>query len=268
MFYVGPAAGILISGLVAPLLLGLFGEGSWWIVWAGLAVVSLAMTSMLPTLRVAEPALSAGATSSGIRVRPILAYLAGYGLFGAGYIAYMTFMVAYVRNAGGGEWAQSAFWTCVGLGAFAQPWVWGSAMARARSGRVTSVLIGITAIGALIPLMGNSPLVLAASAVVFGNAFFAVVSSTTAFSRLNYPPEAWPKAIAMMTVAFGIGQICGPIVTGAITDAVGSLSYALNVSAGVLVAGAAACLIYAATRQEAPQSSTASRSVPAEPRVS
>ncbi len=169
----------------------------------------------------------------------------------------MTFMIAYVRNAGGGELAQSAFWTCVGVGAFAQPWVWGGVMARARSGRVTALLIAITAAGALIPLLGTSPLVLAASAVIFGNAFFAVVSSTTAFSRLNYPAEAWPKAIALMTIAFGAGQIAGPIVTGAITDAAGSLSYGLNVSAAVLVAGAATCLIHAARRRDQSQGDVA-----------
>jgi len=256
LFYVGPAVGILISGFVAPLLLGLLGPGSWWIVWAGLAAVSLALTALLPTLRVTEPKPAAGTATANVRIMPILIYLAGYGLFGAGYIAYMTFMIAYVRDAGGGEWAQSAFWTCVGVGALAQPWVWGGVMAKARSGRVTALLIAITSVGALIPLMGNSSLVLAASAVIFGNAFFAVVSSTTSFSRLNYPAEAWPKAIALMTTAFGIGQIAGPIVTGAITDTVGSLSYALNISAAVLVAGAAACMIYAASPRDQSQRKT------------
>jgi len=73
---------------------------------------------------------------------------------------------------------------------------------------------------------------------VFGVAFFAVVGSTTAFVRFNYPPAAWPSAIAAMTISFGIGQTLGPIVVGAITDALGSLSYALNVSAGLLALGA------------------------------
>ena len=40
----------------------------------------------------------------------MLIYLIGYFLFGAGYIAYMTFMVAYVRDAGAAL-AQSGFWT-------------------------------------------------------------------------------------------------------------------------------------------------------------
>ncbi|RYE39623.1 MAG: YbfB/YjiJ family MFS transporter, partial [Hyphomicrobiales bacterium] len=63
--------------------------------------------------------------------------------------------------------------------------------------------------------------------------------STTAFVRANYPPQLWPKAIALMTIAFGLGQIVGPVVTGAITDAFGSLRYALAISAAALALGAA-----------------------------
>jgi MFS family permease len=72
----------------------------------------------------------------------------------------------------------------------------------------------------------------------------------TAFARLNFQPEAWPKAIALMTVSFGTGQTLGPIAIGAITDAMGNLSYALSVSAAVLLAGVAACLAYAAFRRD------------------
>jgi len=73
---------------------------------------------------------------------------------------------------------------------------------------------------------------------VFGVAFFAVVASTTAFVRFNYPAAEWPKAIAAMTIVFGIGQTLGPLVVGAITDATGSLSTALTVSAATLALGA------------------------------
>ena len=73
---------------------------------------------------------------------------------------------------------------------------------------------------------------------MFGVSFFALVGSTTAFVRFNFSPAAWPKAIAAMTIAFGVGQTLGPIFVGAITDAIGSLSYALNVSAAMLAVGA------------------------------
>lgn len=250
LFYIGPAVGILISGFVAPFVLEWCGAGSWWVVWALLAVISAAMSLPLPGLRLSEPSQAAGSAKAAIRTGPIIFYLIGYTFFGAGYIAYMTFMIAYVRNAGAGAAAQSAFWTCIGVGAIIQPWVWGSVMARAASGRLTALLLAITAVGALIPALGSAPLVLAISAAVFGNAFFAVVSSATAFARLNYPPNAWPSSIAMVTLAFSIGQTLGPIATGAITDAFGSLSYALNVSAAMLVAGVVACMIHTITRRD------------------
>jgi hypothetical protein len=150
----------------------------------------------------------------------------------------MTFMIAYVRDAGGSAAAQSAFWCLIGLSAFASPWVWRGVLARGRSGRATAIILGVNTIGAVMPLFGHSALLLASSALVFGVAFFAVVASTTAFVRFNYPPAEWPKAIAAMTIVFGVGQTLGPFVVGAITDAMGSLSYALSVSAVTLALGA------------------------------
>jgi predicted MFS family arabinose efflux permease len=171
-------------------------------------------------------------------IRPVIVFLAAYFLFGAGYIAYMTFMIAYVRDGGGGALAQSAFWSLIGLSALVTPWVWRRILNLDRGGLSMTIVLGVNAIGAAIPLLGHTPLLLGLSALVFGVAFFAVVTSTTAFVRFNYPPAAWPTAIAAMTISFGIGQTLGPVVVGAITDAMGSLSYALNVSAAMLAVGA------------------------------
>jgi len=173
-------------------------------------------------------------------IMPVLIYLVGYFLFGAGYIAYMTFMIAYIRDAGGGAVAQSAFWSLIGASAFVTPWVWPGVLALNRGGISTAIILSANAVGAALPLLGHSTPLLALSALVFGVAFFAVVASTTAFVRFNYPPAEWPMGIAAMTIAFGIGQTLGPIAVGAITDALGSLSYALNVSAAMLAVGAIA----------------------------
>ena len=239
LFYAGPGLGILSSGLIAPFVLQAFGPGSWWIVWWAMTLLSLVL--ILPLL-LAPLGSGDGGRSARRRstspIRPVLIYLIGYFLFGAGYIAYMTFMIAYVRDAGGGAAAQSAFWSLIGVSAFVTPWVWRRVLALDRGGLTTTIILGVNAIGAALPIFGHSPLLLAISALVFGVAFFAVVGSTTAFVRFNYPPAAWPTAIAAMTISFGIGQTLGPIVVGAITDAMGSLSFALNVSAAMLALGA------------------------------
>jgi predicted MFS family arabinose efflux permease len=238
LFYAGPGVGILASGLIAPYTLLAFGPGSWWIVWWALALLSLVM--IIPLWL--APLGGNGQFDSEVRVkfsvRPVLIYLAAYFLFGAGYIAYMTFMIAYVRDGGGGATAQATFWGLIGISAFATPWVWRRVLALDRGGLATTIILGTNAIGAALPIFGHSPILLAVSALVFGVAFFAVVGSTTAFVRLNYPPSEWPAGIAAMTIAFGIGQTLGPIAVGAITDAVGSLSSALNVSAALLALGA------------------------------
>jgi predicted MFS family arabinose efflux permease len=215
-----------------------FGPGSWWIVWWAMTLLSLIMILPLLLAPLGATAATGSAGSSKFAVPPVLIYLTAYFLFGAGYIAYMTFMIAYVRDGGGGAAAQSTFWSLIGVSAFVTPWVWRRVLALDRGGLSTTMILGVNALGASLPIFGHSPLLLAISALVFGVAFFAVVGSTTAFVRFNYPPAAWPTAIAAMTISFGIGQTLGPIVVGAITDAMGSLSFALNVSAAMLAAGA------------------------------
>lgn len=239
LFYAGPGSGILSSGLIAPFVLQACGPGSWWIVWWALTLLAVVMIVPLLLAPLGGGAVVNSAAPPQFLIRPVLIYLIGYFLFGAGYIAYMTFMIAYVRDGGGGAAAQSTFWSLIGLSAFATPWVWRRVLALDRGGLTTTIILGVNAVGAALPIFGHSPLLLAISALVFGVAFFAVVGSTTAFVRFNYPPAAWPTAIAALTISFGIGQTLGPIAVGAITDAMGSLSFALNVSAALLAIGAA-----------------------------
>ena len=238
LFYIGPGFGILFSGLIAPFVLQAFGPGSWWIVWWAMTLLTAVL--VIPLLTTPIDAGNGFDDNKPARfpIRPALVYLAGYFLFGAGYIAYMTFMIAYVRDGGGGAAAQSAFWCLLGLSSFVTPWAWQHLLARNNGGLSTAIILGVNTLGAALPLLGHSVLLLTISALIFGVSFFAIVASTTVFVRFNSPPSAWSNGIAVMTIAFGIGQTVGPTVVGAITDAFGNLSYALNASALLLALGA------------------------------
>jgi predicted MFS family arabinose efflux permease len=238
LFYAGPGLGILASGLIAPFVLQAFGPGSWWIVWWAMTLLTAIMIVPLLLAPLGSSALAGQQARTRFSIKPVAIYLTAYFLFGAGYIAYMTFMIAYVRDGGGDASAQSLFWSLIGISAFATPWVWRRVLAFHRGGLSMTIILGVNALGAGLPIFGHSPLLLAISALIFGVAFFAVVGSTTAFVRFNYPPSEWPAGIAAMTISFGIGQTLGPIAVGAITDALGNLSYALNLSAAMLALGA------------------------------
>src|SRR4029077_10966489 len=98
LFYAGPGIGILASGLIAPFVLQAFGPGSWWIVWWAMTLLTAVL--VIPLLMTPIGAGNGFDVNKQAQfpIRPALVSLAGYFLFGAGYIAYMTFMIAYVRD--------------------------------------------------------------------------------------------------------------------------------------------------------------------------
>jgi MFS family permease len=141
LFYAGPGIGILFSGLIAPFVLQAFGPGSWWIVWWAMTILTTLMIVPLLLTPLDSSAL-AGPTAHGrFSIGPVAIYLLAYFLFGAGYIAYMTFMIAYVRDGGGGAAAQSLFWSLIGLSAFVTPWVWRRVLALDRGGLSMTIIL-------------------------------------------------------------------------------------------------------------------------------
>ena len=241
LFYAGPGLGIFLSGVTVPFVLEFGGEYEWRIAWAILAGQALVLAMMI-AMRAGRYALQVTASSEDrpqTTVRPHMRLLlAGYFLVGAGYIAYMTFMIAWVQNDGGAAGIQALFWAVIGAAAMASPWIWSGLLRSLGNGHAFAVLTAVTAVGAALPLAWGSLGALLVSASLFGVAFFAVVASTTAFVRRNLPPADWASAIGALTVSFSLGQMIGPVLVGAVNDRTQGLSGGLWVSALLLVAAA------------------------------
>jgi predicted MFS family arabinose efflux permease len=235
LYYAGPGLGIFVSGAAVPVWLG--AGGGWpgaWVMLAGLSAVLA-----LPLLAVRA---AGGGTADGgggpvplARMAPLML---GYAGFGVGYIGYMTFVFAWVRERWGEGSGQAGFWMVLGLGVMAAPWLWARLMDRLPAARAFGVLTALCGVAAALPLAGAGDGWLWASAALFGASFFAVVATTTQFVRQNMAPEAWPRGVAAVTIAFSLGQTAGPVLSGWAGDAMGGLSAALGFSAAVLLAGA------------------------------
>ncbi|MBV9078619.1 MAG: YbfB/YjiJ family MFS transporter [Methylobacteriaceae bacterium] len=241
LFYGGAGIGILLSGLVTPFLLAKLGAGSWPAAWLVFGALALPMAA---AVGLAAPRGQVGGANAAepVRTGAMTAFLLAYTLFGAGYIAYMTFMLAFVQETGAGPGLQAAFWATIGIATMASPWLWAGVLRTGLHGRAFAILTAVTALGAALPLARGGLATLIVSAAVFGCAFFSVVASTTAFVRRNYAPGAWPSAIGRLTIAFSLGQTVGPVAVGAVTDAWRGLSAGLWTSVGLLVAAVAAAL--------------------------
>jgi predicted MFS family arabinose efflux permease len=239
IYFAGGGFGVTLSALSVPMLLETVGWRGGWLVLGGLAIAAGAIA--LPALQRAPlPAeLSPSAKESPWSPRKITIELIGYVLFGAGYIAYATFIIAQLRSNSDFTPREIAFfWGFLGCAAIAGVFVWGPVLSRLKGGRGAAAVIAAVAIGAALPLMSSSRPIAYLSALLFGGSFLSTITAVTSFARRVAPPEAWTRAIAALTVAFGIGQCVGPILSGYLSDGPDGVRTGLKVSAAVLFASA------------------------------
>lgn len=235
VFFVGPGLGIVISALAVPPVLAYWGWSAAWLAIATLSLIA-APISAPALVRARRPALPPQGTRHGAwPVRRALPLLIAYGTYGAGYIAYMTFIIAYLRSQQKfGEGEITLFWTILGLSGILGAVVWGAVLDRVKAARGTVLLTALLAIGSILPLLSTGRATAYLSAVVFGGVFLSIVTSVTTYVRRMVPPHAWASAIGLFTAMFAFGQCIGPILSGAVSDGVHGIAAGLWLSGAIL----------------------------------
>lgn len=236
VYFAGAGIGITASALAVPPLLAM----GWRTGWLALGALGLAATlyGWLVLHRAPETSYKVGSARGGWSARFMACKLVAYALFGAGYIAYATFIIAHLRSSEGFDGASiTAFWAILGLAAIATAFAWGPVLGRLRGGWGASATIGTVTIGAALPLLWHGPVSAFLSAFLFGGSMLAVIAAVTSFARRAAKPHAWTSAIAALTIAFGIGQCIGPVLSGALSDGPNGIRAGLWVSAAILLLG-------------------------------
>lgn len=250
IYYGGTGFGILLSALLVPQVLRWASDvpHGWTWAWWALALASGAATCLLGWAARAMPDPSAAATpvaasamqsaAEPAALRQFGWALSGYALFGMGYIGYMTFVIALLREQGASAGFVTLFYALLGIACVASSRLWAGLLDRYRGGQPQALLNGLLGVATLLPVLSPSAPVALVSGVVFGGVFLSVVASTTALVRHNLPPARWAQGISLFTIVFALGQIVGPTVTGWISDGPGGLARGLVASAIALWLGA------------------------------
>lgn len=160
-----------------------------------------------------------------------------YGLFGFGYVVTATFLVAIVRAGEGGRLFESVVWLVTGVSIIASTWLWNRVAARKGLARAYAAGMVVEAVGVIASVAVGGyagPLI---AAVLLGGTFVAVTAIGLQIGRRL--ADASPrKALALMTAAFGVGQIVGPVVAGALADLTGAYVIPSLLASAVLLASA------------------------------
>ena len=251
LYFAGGGAGIVLSGLaIEPLLGSAGGTGDWqlgWIVLGAIGVISLLVAT--PAALVAKDPPPPPKASRRWPAHQMVPLIVSYALFGVGYIAYMTFVVAFLRGEGAGTGEISVFWLVLGVLSIFSVFAWARPISRLRGGAGVSLVLGVLTIGALLPLLSRSPWAVIGSAVLFGTSFLSVVTAVTAVARRLLDRHYWTPAIAGLTVAFAAGQCLGPVLSGILSSGSAGLQEGLALSP-VLLAVAGLVALAQRDRQE------------------
>lgn len=248
IYYGGTGFGITLSALLVPAVLQAttrVAHGWSWAWWALAAasfvatgVLALAMRRMPGDAHPTGPSAARAGTPASARVHRFGWALAGYMLFGAGYIGYMTFVIALLREQGAGPGDITMFYALLGVACVASSRLWSGLLDRFRGGGPQAILNTLLGFATMLPVMSASWPVAMASGLLFGAVFLSVVASTTALVRHNLPASEWATGISAFTIVFALGQIVGPTLTGWISDGAGGLARGLVASAVTLWVGA------------------------------
>ena len=241
IYYSGTGLGIVLSALLVPATQSLAGGAPHAWQWAWLA---LGAACLLATAAMVAPAQRIDGRAAPASVHDRFAWrdfrfgLAGYFMFGVGYIGYMTFVVALLREQGMSAGLITAFYIVLGLAVMASSRIWARLLDYFRGGQSMAILNGLLALATILPALTAQPVLIFFSGALFGGVFLSVVASTTALVRHNAAAAAWTGGIGAFTTVFAFGQIVGPSVVGWIADSAGGLQRGLIFSALALLVGA------------------------------
>ena len=164
------------------------------------------------------------------------ALVVAYGLFGFGYIITATFLVAIVRGSDQARAFEPVVWLVVGLAAAPSVALWTLVGEKIGSARAFACACMVEALGVAVSVLWLTPPGVILAAALLGGTFMGITG--LGLIRARRLSQGDPRrTLAVMTAAFGLGQIVGPTFAGVIDDATGSfLMPSLTAVSALLVA--------------------------------
>lgn len=244
--FAGVGAGVALS---AVLVSGLLAAGSdWRLLWIASGAVSLIALAIVVRLVPdrAEPP-SPVAVRAGLADRALIALVTAYGLFGFGYVITATFLVAIVRAAPEARALEPVVWLLVGVTAAPSVALWTAVGTRIGITRAFALACAIEALGVAASVLWHTTPGAVLAAVLLGGTFMGITALGLVGGRQLARGD--PRhTLAMMTAAFGLGQIIGPAFAGVVYDATGSFLLPSLSAVGALFVAALAVEVFSRTR--------------------
>ena len=208
--------------------------------WIGAAILSLlGLLAVLMLIRTGPVRSGAAVEEPPLAWTPAFIKInIAYGIFGFGYIITATFIIAIVRSNQGGPWMEALVWLLTGIAGAVSVWLWTPLLHR--TGPFIALALGcaVQAIGVAASVVLPAPYGPIIGGLLLGLTFIVITAFGFQAGRVLLPHSP-RKVMAVMTAAFGIGQIIGPLVGGYLANITGDFIFATLAAAASLIVAAA-----------------------------
>jgi predicted MFS family arabinose efflux permease len=241
LMYAGPGLGITVSGLAGTAMVAAGVSAA--AAWASLAALALLLSAFAwPQLRGSvSPPPPPAAGAAGPRRTAVGLFVLAYGLAGFGYIVTATFLPVIARQSLAGSVWLDLFWPLFGVGVSAGalltlklPMHWD------RRGLLLAGYL-LQALGVLLGLAWPTRAGFACGSLLLGLPFTAITLFAMQEARRLSPHNA-AALIGLLTAAYGLGQIAGPLLVATLVqrsgDAATGFAWSLQSAAAALLLGA------------------------------
>ena len=233
--FAGVGVGIALAGLLGlAASIQAWGSRPTWVA-LGLAAAVLAALLWKPLAMEGMPQASAPRVAVRMPRRALVA-AACYGLFGYGYIIPATFLPALARGYIDDPVMFGWIWPLFGAAAAI------STLAAARLGRrltprrLWTSAQWVLAAGVLAPVVAVNMMTLLFAAICVGGTFMVItMAGITELLRIGGPQAA--RGVGMMTAAFAVGQIAGPLTVSLFAGSGNAFQVPSIIAASALVVG-------------------------------
>ena len=234
--YGGIGLGITVSGIMVPVL---DRAGGWQTAWIGMGVISglLALGGILIAGKrqaaISVPNASTAATGS---LSGMARLTTAYFLEGFGYIVSATFLVTMIAHTPGLSRFASLSWVAVGLAAAPSTVMWQRVALRFGARQALTLAYLLQFCGIVLSIFAGDVLSTGVAAIIFGGTFLGIVSLAMAEGGRRAGSQG-RRVAAILTTAFGTGQVFGPSLAGVLADRFGGFSIPLALAAAAVLIG-------------------------------
>jgi MFS family permease len=232
----GFGAGMLLSGAAIAVMSGRLSWNEQWIALGLLGIIFL-----IPAWRwMPEPprelkkidSISEGAPSTKWMLVFCIAYFCG----GIDYVITSTFVVDIVHGVRNLHFSGNGVWIVMGCVAIPSCFVWDRIAHEIGELKALTLAYSVQTVAIALSISSDHPGLVITGAALFGTTIIGSVSLTLSIVGRLFPANP-AKAMAKLTLGFGVAQILGPVVAGYLLHASGSYRDALMFATIVGVVG-------------------------------